>query len=258
MSASYHRASYIERPSARRRATSGAMSVGVVLLLLLMLLKLGAPLLRRPDGPGLATFNVTPDPEAVSAHPRPHTAAKKSEKGASSPTHQATPTQPQARVPTPPLPETEKPAPNMIVLSKDEYAASDIGKLPSHAGEGSADSGAGKDSTTVYGPGEGPGGASLYNAEWVREPTTAEMAFYMPKTGAPSGAWAMVACQTIERFHVDNCRELGESPPGSHLSRALREAAWQFLVRPPRINGKTMVGAWVRIRFDFTEGHVVR
>jgi protein TonB len=105
-------------------------------------------------------------------------------------------------------------------------------------------------SASAAGPGEGPGGAHLYNAEWYREPTDAELVTYMPHRDV-GGGWAMIACKTQDHFHVDDCQELGESPPGSGLARALRQAAWQFLVRPPRIDGKPMIGAWVRIRFDF-------
>lgn len=79
----------------------------------------------------------------------------------------------------------------------------------------------------------------------------AELAFYMPKDR--SEGWATISCRTIERYHVDNCQVLGESP-GSGIGSALRQAAWQFLVLPPRVNGRPMIGTWVRIRFDLVKG----
>ena len=84
----------------------------------------------------------------------------------------------------------------------------------------------------------------------MREPSNAELRTYLPRDVGP-GSWALIACQTIAHDHVENCAQLGESPRGSGLSKAMRLAAWQFRVRPPRVDGKPMVGAWVRIRIDF-------
>ncbi len=131
-------------------------------------------------------------------------------------------------------------------MSHTDFAASDISKLGQHGDSGNS-SGA---SAAAYGPGEGPGGVRLYQAEWVREPTDAELVTYFPR-GAPQGAWATIACRTVDHYHVDDCQSLSEAPLGTGLARGLRQAAWQFLVRPPRIDGKPLIGAWVRIRFDF-------
>jgi len=144
------------------------------------------------------------------------------------------------------------PAASFIHLSGQEFATADIGKM---ARPNASQSGDGADSTgaATYGPGEGPGGAHLYRAEWYRHPTDAQVDAYIQRA-APSGAWAEIACRTAEHHHVEDCEELDESPPGSGLSRALRNAAWQFLVRAPRINDHEQIGIWVRIRFDFV-GH---
>ena len=143
--------------------------------------------------------------------------------------------------------------PGFIRMSRDDLAKADISQIkPAASGGGGNASGAGAGSGNAKGAGEGPGGAQLYNAEWYREPTRAELSPYMSAArGAAAGEWAMIACRTVERFHVEDCRELDENPRGSGLARALRQAAWQFLVRPPRVDGKPQLGAWVRIRFDF-------
>ncbi|HWU03996.1 MAG TPA: hypothetical protein VN222_14750, partial [Novosphingobium sp.] len=134
-----------------------------------------------------------------------------------------------------------------IHLSHDEFAAADISRFPKNQ----ASSESAQSSASTYGPGEGPGGVHLFNAAWYREPSDAELGPYL-KQGAPEGSWATIACRTVEHFHVEDCRELDESPPGSGLARSLRLASWQFLVRPPRVNGDSQVGTWVRIRFTFS------
>ena len=135
----------------------------------------------------------------------------------------------------------------MVILTRKDYAASDIAILPSHGTSGAQTADAG----TANSNSDGPNGEPMYDVAWYREPTRAELAPYMPATGPEIGS-ALLACRMIEHYHVEDCRELDESPPGSGLSRALRLASWQFLVRPPRIGGRSILGGWVRIHFTFT------
>jgi protein TonB len=70
--------------------------------------------------------------------------------------------------------------------------------------------------------------------------------------GQDPGRWAEISCRMIENYRVEDCHELAEEPRGSGMARVLREAAWQFQVRPPRSNGKVLLGERVRIHYDFT------
>lgn len=134
----------------------------------------------------------------------------------------------------------------------------DIRKLPNRRAE--LEAAKGPDTPVVSGPVYGPSqnrpaslaGKTLYAAEWLREPTDAELGFYLPRTGVPAGSWAMIACRTVAGFRVEDCQEMGDSRPGSGLARAIRNAAWQFRVKPPRIDGRYQVGEWVQIRIDFS------
>ena len=151
----------------------------------------------------------------------------------------------------------ETPAP---LFKTEMMEAVDITKLPSHKSEttasveGNGGTGAGPGTDSGYGAvvGTGPHGEQLYAAAWYREPTQAEIQPYLPKKNLPDVADAYVMCRTIANFGVEDCQELGEDPVGTGLSRAIRQAGWQFKVKPIR-HGKTFeVGTWVRIRYTIT------
>ena len=236
--------------SRKGRAASVLLAVAITALVVLLLLRMGLFTPEPRPSSALTTMTLLPGEEAqASRTPKPAPTRRARAAAASAPPKA------KAAVPLPPPivpPPAPTPAWNVMYLSHDEMAAADIGKMPSHRGEqlaakgddsGDADASAGGGK----GNGDGPGGSRLYDAEWYRRPSRAEMATYMPHLSQPG--WGMVACRTIADYRVEDCREIGESP-GSHLARAVREAAWQFRVLPPRINGRPVIGAWVRIRFD--------
>lgn len=114
---------------------------------------------------------------------------------------------------------------------------------------GPADSGSsrGQDSAVV---GTAPDGSPLYAARWYREPRDSELAGYL--STASSTGWGLIACKTAPGWRVVDCEVVDEYPQGSGIARATQAAAWQFLVRPPRVGGQYQVGSWVRIRIDYT------
>jgi protein TonB len=234
-----------DRPSRSRRAASFLLALAIEVLLLLAFLTLNFRE-KRPEFEGgtLSTFDLAASEEK--------TEASKAQQPAP-----ATPKPPRPAPPTikPKIILPERPL-DLLPLSREELQAADIAHLGTNApdaelGQGNAAGGnVPGDSERV---GTAPNGEPLYAAEWVREPTNQELNTYLPKTMPDGGGWGLIACRTIARYHVDDCVELGQSPPGSHLAGAVRQAAWQFLVRPPRVGGKVMVGEWVRIRVDYVQ-----
>ena len=237
-------------PSRRERAVSFVLAVMTSLLLFFILLSMSRMEQIGGDAGGqLVAVNLSAaEKEKAKAAP---TSDEKT------PETQQVVTQPPKlppRVVVPSKNQVEWP-PGFIHLSRDDLAKADISKIKPAGGGGNAGGGAAGGGGSAEGTGDGPGGARVYNAEWDREPTHAELSPYMGAArGGQTGDWAMIICRTVERFHVEDCREVEESPRGSGLARALRQAAWQFLVRPPRVDNKPQIGTWVRIRFDFKAG----
>lgn len=229
--------------SPRQRLLSTLLSAGIVVLAVLLAIyqtQIAPKLEEKARNP--VTFDVTGAESSSAADAREKQREPEPE----------TEEQPRERVevetPVPPVEQPvvrEKPAFTFMRLSRADMAAADIGGMKQPSG-GDAPAGGGG----TYGPGEGPGGAVLYNADWFKEPTDAQLGGYLA-AGMPPEGWGMIACQTLERYRVDNCQILGESPRGSGFGRAVLEAAWQFQVIPPRINGKPQIGTWVRIRIDY-------
>jgi periplasmic protein TonB len=223
-----------EQQPLRRRASGFALALAVNAALLLALLTLGVIQLPEQQPSTATIVDLMPE-----SHDR--SAARPAKAAQAKPRQVATPVRPR---PHPPI-KSPIPPPHplpWLELSSRELAAADLKNVP-RAGDGDGSSG---DSEEV---GRGPHGEILYAAEWARKPTNAELGGYLP-AGAPEGS-GLIACKTVPGNRVDDCVELGNDPPGSHLARAVRLAAWQFRVRPPRKNGRPMIGEWVRIRIDY-------
>lgn len=189
-----------------------------------------------------------PEAKEDGTEPAKAQASKEEKEQESEETAQQAPVQPPAEPEAPTEPPVVRFGPSWMTMSRADFAASDISKM--NRAPKASDGAEQGDSSAAYGPGTGPGGVKLYKADWFREPTSAELNGYIPAR-APSKGWGIIACQTIARNRVDNCEIVGESPMGSGFARAVREAAWQFLILPPRINGKPQIGTWVSIRIDY-------
>jgi protein TonB len=237
----YQASSPLRSTPLRSRASGLSLALGINLLLLLILLTLGWSQQSRPKlGNDPLVVDLIAGRQAAS------TASKPAEPLAKTPPKtEKRPPLPKPAIVLPVKPSLPPPPRELpwVEMSTAEMAAADVRNLPK------ADAGGGSGAGDSEEVGRGPNGQVLYAAEWARHPTNTELSGYLPHN-APDG-WGLVACKTVAGNRVEDCVELGQSPRGSRLASAVRQAAWQFRVRPPRKNGRTLVGSWVRIRIDY-------
>lgn len=238
--ATYRLAAPYAHTPLRRRLSGLGLALAITGGLILMLMTLG---IIPPPGPkndmrGIVV-NLLPEDRSASATKSEkvevHQRETQSDKPVPKPPPIILPVKP--TIAPPPQPSNRRTP--WLEMSKDDMAASDISKVAA-SGSGSAG-----DSEVV---GKGPNGEALYAAEWAREPTHAELSGYLPKNGIEG--FGLIECKTIAEDRVEDCIELDQTP-GSRLASAVRQAAWQFRVRPPRKGGRALIGSWVRIRIDY-------
>ena len=242
--------------SDRRRGISLALTIVAHLLIAFLLWRL-APTLDPPPEPGRSlTVNMLPVGDNQSTATKSAKAPARATAKASRRTAPEPPAAPRAPAPDASVPPpVDTPFPGYLVLSKSDFAASDVGKMPSRKSGG----GAGKQLAAANGAGDGdsgessaaagigPGGQRLYKGDWYVKPSASQLDPYLPRN-LPPRAWARVACRIIAGYRVEDCIGLDGSQPG--LAERLRQAAWQFRVRPARINGKEQFGTWVVVTYD--------
>lgn len=222
-------------------------------LLLVLLLTLGR---SEPGGDAAPLTTITSfDASSSEASEEPEQEPDRSETQASD--AETSPTEPEQEPVEQEDRETDRApvAPALIPVSPSDMAAADISPSSPPAEEsrpvqgpsmGPPAPGAPSDTPRV---GTAPNGEPLYAARWYREPRDGELAGYLSTASGPG--WALIACRTAEKYRVEDCVPLEESPRGSNIARSVLAAAWQFQVRPPSLGGEPQVGSWVRIRIDY-------
>ena len=235
-----------DHPDRRRRVISFLLTLAAHLLLLLLLVRLAPPFVKMTKSGGqLISFTVAPEAEEAATQARQVTKT----------THTRATSLPTPTVPPPKILLHDKAAPWVLTPGLEKFDVRQVPPSPQPSpapSDASASDEANGNSSGDRPVAYGPGGQPLYDAQWLREPTDAELAFYL-KRARPGPGYAMIGCQMVARYHVTNCFPIEETL-GSGLARAMVEASWQFQVLPPRIGNRMELGTWVRIRFTFHDG----
>ncbi len=234
------------RAKAAPRTLALILALAIEALLLFLLYSFGVQPPRKPED-RITIVSLTPDaaPEAKPEPPRPQPKQAQQRPAPQPETQQVPPPVPVEPTPQPPTPVPPTPIPTPPVALKPTLRAAPP-RLYGPPDTGSPPGSSFADSELV---GTAPNGEPLYAAEWYRKMDRRALGAYMSTAQGPG--WGLIACKTAPEYRVEDCVALGESPRGSQIARAVLAAAWEFRVRPPRLGGKSLVGAWVRIQIDY-------
>jgi protein TonB len=226
-----------------------ALTLLIEALLLLILLTLST--FKQPGLKDAHTTAITLDTREVSQEPpEAHRSESQRQRQDQRTTQVPVQEQPQPAQAAQPTPAAPAPiiVPMQFQLQQAPVLAQNRPAAPARPLYGPPDvrSAASRDSQQV---GTAPNGEPLYAAEWYQEPDDIAMRAYLSTARGPG--WGLIACRTAPEYRVEDCVALDEYPQGSDISRSVLAAAWEFRVRPPRLGGRSLVGAWVRIRIDY-------
>jgi protein TonB len=238
------------RTEAGRRTLAIGLAISIEALLLLLFLSLNPDKRPGTDKGKAVVLTFSPD----EAEPAPETARPEPQRQAQQPSTALKP-EPRQEPLAPPV--QAPPVPPTPVLPAPLARPPAPSDTPSPARPA-------RPSGPVYGPpdtrpaplfpdsqrvGTAPNGEPLYAAAWYREPKDEMLRDYLSTASGPG--WGLIACRTAPDYRVEDCVGLAEYPEGSQIVRSILAAAWEFKVRPPRLGGQSLVGAWVRIRIDY-------
>jgi protein TonB len=239
---SYRLPSPYEEVPLRRRASGLGMAIAINLLVVIIIIGLGTHVrFEQTSKGGIKVIDITNENQhdqrkrSAAAKPPPQMPRPK--------THPPL-VQPPIRLPAPPV-TPPSPDTKVVEMSKADMQSVDQALAAPSNGSNNAD-----DTEVV---GTGPNGETLFAAEWYRRPTEQELSGYLPKNAMDG--YGTIACKTYPNYRVDDCIAIESHPGNSHLASAVMNAAWQFKVRPPRKNGKPLIGSWVMIRITYTTRH---
>jgi protein TonB len=231
-----------------RRGVAVVLALLFELLILLLFLTISASF-KPKEKPKLVVFGVEDEGDKSEQKTQTKQQKAKPKSGGGQKAVQAPVVPPILTPPVPP--EANSPSP-VLWLTRQDYAAADIANKKGSAKADGDSSGDNSAPDSALAGGRGPHGEPLYAAQWYREPTDRELSPYIPERARGRGGWGIIACRTAPNYRVEDCQELDDSPRGSGYAGAVRQAAFQFRVKPPRVGGKPLVGSWVRILITYS------